>query len=80
MTPFSITFPITPAKWQAIRHAFEEKGIEVADAPSGSISQDGVAADFTQDGTTLTITVTDKPWYASQNRVIDGLTEFINDA
>ena len=76
----TLIFPCTRGQFAKVREAFAARGVLVADDDHGMISQDGVTAIYDEDGDHLTITVKDKPWYATENYVRTHLSEFINAA
>ena len=78
--PFTITRTLAPGDWQKLRVALARNGVEVADEPHGTIMTHGVVAAFAQTGSSLTITVTSKPFYASCDKVAEILTSQINSA
>jgi hypothetical protein len=76
----TLIFPCTRDQFTQVREAFAARGVLVADDTHGVISQDGVTAQYDEDGTSLSVTVTDKPWYVTTKYVESQLSEFINAA
>ena len=77
MDPINLTFQVSPEKFQAIRRHFAEHHVEVPDEASGELEQQGVKARFTYDGTTLSVTIYDKPWIYPARVVAEKLSNFI---
>lgn len=76
----TLSFPCTRDQFTKVREAFAARGILVNDDTHGIIAQDRVSAQYDEDGTNLTVTILDKPWYASDDNVRSHLTDFINAA
>lgn len=78
--PFTLNYTLPEGGWQKLRAALSAAGVQVADEPTGSLSTRGVRGDFMQDGSTLAITVTGKPFFLSADKVAEILNKQINDA
>ena len=78
--PFTLTYKITPDGWLRLRASLNAEGVNLGNETSGTISTHGVTAEFTQDGSTLEVKVTHKPFYASCQTVAEVLTQQINSA
>ncbi|MEI6870693.1 MAG: hypothetical protein WCL08_00285 [Verrucomicrobiota bacterium] len=76
----TLSFPCNRDQFTKVREAFAARGILVNDDTHGMIAQDGVTAQYDEDGTTLNVTILDKPWYASDGMVRSHLSDFINEA
>ena len=71
---------LDPDEWGRVRSAFAREGVDVPDMASGEIEQSGIKARFTYDGSTLRVTVVEKPWLYPEGVVRSHLTEFIENA
>lgn len=76
----TLSFPCTRDQFTKVREAFAARGVAVADDDHGIIAQDKVRAEYNEDGTTLTVTILDKPWYVMDGTAREHITEFINAA
>jgi hypothetical protein len=72
-----MTFPLTPDQLAAKEAVLATNGIYIS-GPSGTINSHGVTANYSYDGTVLTVTVTGHPWYIPQDVVESKLSAFLS--
>jgi hypothetical protein len=67
----SQSFTATPDQIASLRNQLYAEGVTLPDGNSGQITGDGITANFSYDGTTLTVTIIDKPWYIPASMIFD---------
>lgn len=71
---------ITPDRFECMKQGLQDYGISVPSGESGEISGNGITANFEWDGRSkLTITVTEKPFFAGCGTITDRVRQFAQD-
>ena len=71
---------VTPKVFDCMKNKLESYGIHVPPGHSGEMSGKGVTAQYSWDGeSTLDVTITDKPWYASCGAVTGKIHDFVDE-